>query len=205
LIGRILAEDIYHPQNGNLLGTKKQDINEDLARNIIQAGIRKILVRSPLACQSNGSICQYCYGWNLAHGKIIDLGEAIGIIAAQSIGEPGTQLTMRTFHTGGVFTGELANQIQAPISGKLYYPDNYDISVIRTSHGDEAFLLNSPTTFTLKNDINNSKRVIQFNKNDILFFRNKDQVKAKQIIAESPVSVCFSSNNKLNKNYYLIG
>ena len=57
---------------------------------------------------SHRSVCQLCYGWNLAHGKMVDLGEAVGIIAAQSIGEPGTQLTMRTFHTGGVFTGELA-------------------------------------------------------------------------------------------------
>jgi DNA-directed RNA polymerase subunit beta' len=66
---------------------------------------------SSLTCSSNGSICQKCYGWDLAHGKIISLGEAVGIIAAQSIGEPGTQLTMRTFHTGGIFTGELVKQI----------------------------------------------------------------------------------------------
>nr|YP_010330242.1 RNA polymerase beta'' subunit [Porphyridium aerugineum]UNJ17958.1 RNA polymerase beta'' subunit [Porphyridium aerugineum] len=187
LIGRILAEDLYDPQNGKLIGTKKQDINEDLAKKIIKAGITKVLVRSPLACQSHGSICQYCYGWNLAHGKLIDLGEAIGIIAAQSIGEPGTQLTMRTFHTGGVFTGELANQIQAPMSGTITYPESCDISLIRTTHGDQAFLLNSPATFKLLSDTKVEK-LIHFNKNDILFFKNQDHISVNKTIAESPVS-----------------
>ena len=68
-------------------------------------------IRSALTCQPHGSICQKCYGWDLAHKKSISLGEAVGIIAAQSIGEPGTQLTMRTFHTGGIFTGETLKQV----------------------------------------------------------------------------------------------
>ena len=72
-------------------------------------------------------MCQFCYGWNLAHGSLVDLGEAVGIIAAQSIGEPGTQLTMRTFHTGGVFTGELAEQIKAPFNGIIRLPKNLKI------------------------------------------------------------------------------
>ena len=79
---------------------------------------------SSLTCASNGSICQKCYGWDLAHGRIISLGEAVGIIAAQSIGEPGTQLTMRTFHTGGIFTGELVKQIISSFSGKIIIPSN---------------------------------------------------------------------------------
>ena len=86
---------------------------------IVDAGIKSVSVRSPLTCDSARSVCQFCYGWNLAHGSLVDLGEAVGIIAAQSIGEPGTQLTMRTFHTGGVFTGELAEQIKAPFNGIL--------------------------------------------------------------------------------------
>ena len=68
-------------------------------------------VRTPLTCKSHGSVCQKCYGWDLAKQRSISLGEAVGIIAAQSIGEPGTQLTMRTFHTGGIFTGENINQV----------------------------------------------------------------------------------------------
>ena len=81
----------------------------------------KIIVRSPLTCSSSRSVCQQCYGWNLAYGNLIDLGEAVGIIAAQSIGEPGTQLTMRTFHTGGVFTTEPSRQIRAQFSGKIIF------------------------------------------------------------------------------------
>ena len=74
-------------------------------------------VRTSLLCKSNGSICQKCYGWDLSKQRVISLGEAVGIIAAQSIGEPGTQLTMRTFHTGGIFTGENINQVLSPFSG----------------------------------------------------------------------------------------
>ena len=70
---------------------------------------------------------------------MVDIGESVSIIAAQSIGEPGTQLTMRTFHTGGVFTGELAEQIYAPTSGQIIYPENYKVNIIRTRHGESAF------------------------------------------------------------------
>ena len=78
-----------------------------------------MVVRSPLTCEAARSVCQSCYGWSLAHGHQVDMGEAVGIIAAQSIGEPGTQLTMRTFHTGGVFTGEVAGQIRADVAGEI--------------------------------------------------------------------------------------
>ena len=92
-------------------------------------------VRSALTCKSNGSICQYCYGWDLAQNKLISLGEAVGIIAAQSIGEPGTQLTMRTFHTGGIFTSEMLKQTIAPFSGKIEIPLSLKTIPYRTNHG----------------------------------------------------------------------
>ena len=79
-----------------------QEIDEALARVIDEAGVHEVLVRSPLTCQSRYGVCRTCYGRNLATGQMVGIGEAVGIIAAQSIGEPGTQLTMRTFHTGGV-------------------------------------------------------------------------------------------------------
>ena len=78
---------------------------ENDVEKIVEVGIKAIKVRSPLTCEFEYGICQKCYGWALTSNKIVDIGEAIGIIAAQSIGEPGTQLTMRTFHTGGVFRG----------------------------------------------------------------------------------------------------
>ena len=108
-------------------------------------------VCSSLTCKSSGSICQKCYGWDLAHEKLISLGEAVGIIAAQSIGEPGTQLTMRTFHTGGIFTGETLKQIVAPFSGKLIIPLDLKIASYRTNHGINVLQLKQEVTLTIVN------------------------------------------------------
>ena len=102
LVGRYLAEPLYHPETGELLvGTDKMMDDKD-AKKIVDAGIEKVKIRSLLTCQSKHGVCIKCYGSNLATGEPVTIGEAVGIIAAQSIGEPGTQLTMRTFHTGGV-------------------------------------------------------------------------------------------------------
>ena len=84
-----------------------------MANRIFDTQIKCLQFYSPLTCESTRSICQKCYGWDLSYGKLVNLGEAIGIIAAQSIGEPGTQLTMRTFHTGGIFTADPNLQIRA--------------------------------------------------------------------------------------------
>ena len=113
----------------------------------------KLKVRSPLTCNSNGSICQKCYGWDLAQNRMISLGEAVGIIAAQSIGEPGTQLTMRTFHTGGIFTSELVDQIRAPFSGKIIIPQEVLEKLIpyRTSHGQLVSKLQQETVLIIRN------------------------------------------------------
>jgi hypothetical protein len=108
-------------------------------------------VCSSLTCKSNGSVCQKCYGWDLAHEKIISLGEAVGIIAAQSIGEPGTQLTMRTFHTGGIFTGETLKQIIAPFSGKLIIPTDLKVISYRTNHGVSVLQLKQEVILTILN------------------------------------------------------
>ncbi|HUW63736.1 MAG TPA: DNA-directed RNA polymerase subunit beta', partial [Spirochaetia bacterium] len=100
--GRILLEDIVHPQTGEVLAWGDQEITEEQAQAIARAGFTSVKIRSVLTCRSRYGVCIKCYGRNLATGRMVDIGEAVGIIAAQSIGEPGTQLTMRTFHTGGV-------------------------------------------------------------------------------------------------------
>ncbi len=102
IIGRLAVTRIIHPQTGETIVERNQEITEEKAEQMISAGINRVYVRSPLTCQSRRGICQNCYGRNPATGKLVAIGEAVGIIAAQSIGEPGTQLTMRTFHTGGV-------------------------------------------------------------------------------------------------------
>ena len=104
--GRYAAEDVYHPITGELIVHLNELIDYEKAELIKKAGITKMNVRSVLTCHSEHGVCARCYGMNLAHGGIVDIGEAVGIIAAQSIGEPGTQLTMRTFHSGGVASAD---------------------------------------------------------------------------------------------------
>ena len=102
LLGRMAADQLVHPETGEILVDRNQPMDENLSQAIVDAGITDVLVRSPLTCESHRGICRMCYGRLPATGMMVDEGQAVGIIAAQSIGEPGTQLTMRTFHTGGV-------------------------------------------------------------------------------------------------------
>ncbi|MFM7530514.1 MAG: DNA-directed RNA polymerase subunit beta'', partial [Nodosilinea sp.] len=96
LLGRVVATDVLHPQTGEVLLEKNQAVSPELAETLVKAGVEEVMVRSPLTCEATRSVCRLCYGWSLAHSEMVDLGEAVGIIAAQSIGEPGTQMTMRT-------------------------------------------------------------------------------------------------------------
>jgi DNA-directed RNA polymerase subunit beta' len=102
IAGRFAAKDIINPKTGEILVKTNERITDDLAEEIVSLGIEKVEIRSALTCKTRYGVCRKCYGRNLATGLHVDIGEAVGIIAAQSIGEPGTQLTMRTFHTGGV-------------------------------------------------------------------------------------------------------
>ncbi|GGO08609.1 DNA-directed RNA polymerase subunit beta' [Saccharibacillus kuerlensis] len=100
--GRYCFETVRHPETKEIIATRNELITSDKAEEIIKAGVEKLQIRSVLSCRARHGVCKKCYGRNLATGKHVEIGEAVGIIAAQSIGEPGTQLTMRTFHTGGV-------------------------------------------------------------------------------------------------------
>ena len=103
--GRFAAAPVAHPETGEIMVDGNEEISQVKAKEIEEAGIDRVLVRSPLACETKRGLCAMCYGWSPARGGLVVKGEAIGVIAAQSIGEPGTQLTMRTFHTGGVAGG----------------------------------------------------------------------------------------------------
>ena len=107
LSGRYAFEDILNPETGEVIVKKDELITDDQAKAVAKAGIKSAYIRSTLTCKTKHGVCAKCYGKNLANGQKIDIGEAVGIIAAQSIGEPGTQLTMRTFHTGGVAGGDI--------------------------------------------------------------------------------------------------
>ena len=102
LVGRTVCENVTNPETGELIAEKGETLSASKADQIVDAGVEKVKIRSVLKCRSKVGVCAKCYGHNLANGELVNAGEAVGIIAAQSIGEPGTQLTMRTFHAGGV-------------------------------------------------------------------------------------------------------
>ncbi len=104
VLGRVTSEDIVDPYSGEFICKANQEINEDIVAKIEDSGIEKIKIRSVLTCRTQNGVCKLCYGRDLARGEMVNIGEAIGVIAAHSIGEPGTQLTMRTFHVGGTAT-----------------------------------------------------------------------------------------------------
>jgi len=106
ILGRYSAQKILNPETKELILDKGEMITENIVKKIEEAGIKKVEIRSALTCKTPNGVCQKCYGRNLATGNLVETGEAVGIMAAQSIGEPGTQLTMRTFHTGGVAGGD---------------------------------------------------------------------------------------------------
>ncbi|MCB1118800.1 MAG: DNA-directed RNA polymerase subunit beta' [Chlamydiia bacterium] len=133
IFGRTLCEDIYLPGDKNVLLAKTGDVlTIKQAEAIDDAGIESVRVRSVLTCETRRGICTKCYGVNLANGRLISQGEAVGIIAAQSIGEPGTQLTMRTFQLGGIASANLSPQIISEQKGILIYKD------LRTVHNEEG-------------------------------------------------------------------
>jgi DNA-directed RNA polymerase subunit beta' len=122
IVGRVSAEDVYDPIEGTLICPVNVEITETLSNLIQEAGIERVRIRSALTCETDRGVCQQCYGRMLATGRMVEMGEAVGIIAAQSIGEPGTQLTMRTFHYGGTATrgGEQSRHV-ATHAGKVKY------------------------------------------------------------------------------------
>lgn len=134
LLGRTIAEGVFD-ENGKVLIPAHTTIDRDDVKTIAKLGVQEINVRSGLTCGLEYGVCQKCYGWAMTTQKMVDVGEAIGIIAAQSIGEPGTQLTMRTFHTGGVFKGAGAiREITAREAGEIV--SKIKTRELRTRHGD---------------------------------------------------------------------
>jgi DNA-directed RNA polymerase subunit beta' len=122
ILGRTALEDVLDPVTDEVIAEANQEIDEALVRRIENAGIEKLRIRSVLTCQSKRGICTTCYGRDLARGHMVNLGEAVGVIAAQSIGEPGTQLTMRTFHIGGTASRRAEQtSLEARFDGKLKY------------------------------------------------------------------------------------
>jgi DNA-directed RNA polymerase subunit beta' len=134
IIGRVAAEDVFDPESGDVIVQAGDLINEDIAKRIGDSGLESVMIRSVLTCEAPRGICALCYGRNLATGKMVNIGEAVGVMAAQSIGEPGTQLTLRTFHIGGT-ASRIAAQSQVTVKheGKVSF-DN--LKTVKRQDGD---------------------------------------------------------------------
>jgi len=122
ILGRIAIEDVHDPFTDEILVKSGEEFDEILVQKVEEAGITKVKIRSVLTCKAKQGVCAKCYGRDLAHGKLVEIGQAVGILAAQSIGEPGTQLTMRTFHIGGTASRRVEQaDISARVGGKVKY------------------------------------------------------------------------------------
>ncbi|MEH2280025.1 MAG: DNA-directed RNA polymerase subunit beta'' [Nostoc sp.] len=188
LMGRVIGEDVVHPVTKEVIAPRNSPISEDLAKKIEKSGVAAVVLRSPLTCEAARSVCQHCYGWSLAHAKMVDLGEAVGIIAAQSIGEPGTQLTMRTFHTGGVFTGEVAQQVRSKIDGTVKLPRKLKTRTYRTRHGEDALYVEANGILLLEpkkeGDVTPENQEVHLTQGSTLYVFDGNKVKQGQLLAE---------------------
>nr|YP_009254432.1 RNA polymerase beta'' subunit [Verdigellas peltata]CZF96685.1 RNA polymerase beta'' subunit [Verdigellas peltata] len=183
LIGRVLGETIYSKNKNYFIAIRNQEIYPNLNYIFKKYNLQSIFIRSPLSCQSPYFLCQLCYGWSLARGLLVNLGEAVGVLAAQSIGEPGTQLTMRTFHTGGVFTANKVQKIFAFKTGWIRFNQTIKGFLFRTRHGASAFFVSQKGYLTIYENLELFHSYPIFEKS-ILFVTENNFVIKNQIIGE---------------------
>ena len=169
LEGRYPFEDIVDPNTGELICSKDELISEDIASKIQNRGFESVKVRSVLHCNAKHGVCRKCYGKNLANGRKVDIGEAVGIIAAQSIGEPGTQLTMRTFHTGGVAKAEDITQGLPRV--------------------EELFEARKPKGVAVISEIDGTVTIVESDKKREVVVENKDATEIYPIVFGSRIKV----------------
>jgi len=185
ILGRLINKPIYDLKTKELVAEINTQITPNLIRTLKQRNIKNFYIRSPLTCSLYRSICQNCYGWDMANENLIDIGEAIGIIAGQSIGEPGTQLTMRTFHTGGIFTSEIKGKIRSPISGIVKFSKRLKRMPVRTNRGEDVLLTKNAGSLLIVPEKKNSEPVkLELFRNTIVFHKNNQYIRRDAIIAE---------------------
>ncbi|HEY2963872.1 MAG TPA: DNA-directed RNA polymerase subunit beta', partial [Pyrinomonadaceae bacterium] len=148
IVGRIALEDVIDPVEGRVIVDANAEIDEDLSSEIQRSGVQRVRIRSVLTCESRRGCCIKCYGRNLATGRPVEIGEAVGVIAAQSIGEPGTQLTMRTFHIGGTARLEESSKHEARQDGTIKY---LDLQTVKSRKG-ERIAMNRNGSLTIIDD-----------------------------------------------------
>lgn len=185
ILGRILSKTIINPKTKQIIIKSQSLITPELLETLKNHDITEFYLRSPLTCRLYRAICQKCYGWDLANENIVDIGEAVGILAGQAIGEPGTQLTMRTFHTGGIFKSEARHQIISPVNGVIKFYRILKTLVLRTNRGEDVLITkNSGSIIIIPENKINSLIQIEIFKNTILFSKNNQYILKDTVIGE---------------------
>ncbi|BEV36653.1 DNA-directed RNA polymerase subunit beta' [Synechococcus sp. M16CYN] len=199
LVGRLTATQVLSPE-GKVLAERDTEIDPALSKIIEEAGITEISIRSPLTCEASRSVCRKCYGWALAHNELVDLGEAVGIIAAQSIGEPGTQLTMRTFHTGGVSTAE-SGVVRSKVAGDVEFGIGARVRSYRTPHGVEAQQAEVDFILTIKPSSGNVRlQRIEITTGSLLFVDNGQTIQSDVTVAQIAAGAVKKNVEKATKD-----
>ena len=185
ILGRILNKPVYDSTTHKLIAKINTQITPELIEKFKKSSITNFYIRSPLTCNLYRAVCQKCYGWDLANENLVDIGEAIGILAGQSIGEPGTQLTMRTFHTGGIFTSEARQQIISPVNGIIRFYKILKTVLLRTNRGEDVLITKNAGSIILIPE-NKTKSLIQIEvlRNTILFPKNNQYVSKDTVLGE---------------------
>ena len=183
ILGRVVNKPVF--ENNKQILQSGNEITPKLIEKFQTNNIQEFYIRSPLTCNLYRAICQKCYGWDLANENLVDIGEAVGILAGQSIGEPGTQLTMRTFHTGGIFTSETKQQIISPLNGIIRFYKLLKTILLRTNRGEDVLITKNSGSIILipENKIQKLKE-IEILRNTILFPKNNQYILKDTVIGE---------------------
>ena len=184
VLGRTSLNDIYNPDNGELIIAAGSIITEEAGELIEEAGIENVEVRSPLTCEAKTGICAKCYGRNLATGKAVQKGESVGVVAAQSIGEPGTQLTLRTFHVGGT-AGNVSEQntVNAKFDGTVEFDDLRTVESTDDAGNKVDTVVSRSTEMKVIDDLGNVRQTTNISYGTILSVKNGAKVQKGQEIA----------------------
>ena len=181
ILGRVALEDIRDPYTDEIIVPSGQEINEDLVQRIGDSGLEKVLIRSVLTCKTKYGICAKCYGRDLARGQLVNIGEAVGVIAAQSIGEPGTQLTMRTFHIGGTASRRVEQStIETRHEGVVKYEN---VQSLMNKEG-KLTVMNRNGEIVVSDEAGRERERYKLSYGAHLLCKEGDKVKSGQLLSE---------------------
>ncbi len=182
ILGRVTLEDVYDPFTDEVIVASGVEIDEKVLMIIENAGITKLKIRSVLTCKTKGGVCAKCYGRDLSHGQTVEIGQAIGILAAQSIGEPGTQLTMRTFHIGGTASRKVeVAEIKSRVDGSIKYLE--DLNVVTTAEGEMIIMSRRGGEFAIVGEAGREREKHSVIYGANILVKDGQKVKAGELLA----------------------